>query len=316
MDRRRFLTAGGGALAMTLGGDVEAAVPLGNDDTGIRRLVTRLRDRAEFIYQRTLRSLRITRPDPAHAAYLRGTSAMAIIESLSHVPIEDQVHPSVQRLTRQLLDDIALSSHAMRSAMEVVADQPEEPPAEGLQTSLDSLQAQLAALDVGEDSKRMNRNGVMELRARIEREGLRSESRRAAKKLAKTQRLATRIHEAERGTGVMTSADPKLRRQVRIGQARWRRIEGHHQPGGFSAAQTLGLLLCGLGMAFGGFVVIVGIACSISCGSSGLLFVLYGALIFTPFAVGYRAIVESRGRRHRRYGPIRDADGDGVPDND
>jgi len=287
MQRRTFMAAGTGVLALSFANDVEAAVPLGDEDRRVRRRVEQLLNRRAFVRRRTLRALRVQTPNELQEAYAQGASAMAIVEALSKVPVEDQVHPAMQTLADDVLEDIATSSTAMQAAFEEFAEEHEEFDSETLEVLLDRTEADFGALDVGDDSQRMNLNGLRELRKRARKEGLRPQARRVAKKIAKAHMLAKRIAVAEAETGVLSHASPELQQRVALGSARWRMLDAAAtRPRPLTATRALGVVLCGLGVLFGGFVFFVGIACAISCGAGALVFALLGAVLIGACSAG------------------------------
>lgn len=329
MDRRSFLLTAGAAagLAPALGvgpalaaprlGGAAAVLPGSRADQRLRRQVARLRRRQDRVAARSLARVGLAgvEIDPEERAWARSAGAMAAIDGLARIPVADQLHPAVQALTGQLFEQVALGLQALRRRFEQVAASPREPSPDELDAAFArQLQALGEETELSEASRRLHHNGLDALRAELAEEGLRARTAREARRLSRLEAMAERIALAGGSTAVLTPADPRVQGEVARGRGRWAALSSDSLPAdapgdrpGPTAAQVLGLIGCGLGIVVGGFLVVVGIACGISCDAPGVLLVaLLGALVIGACVWGILSIKEAVRRRRTTLEPAGD----------
>jgi hypothetical protein len=296
MNRRNFLvSAGAGALA-GLAPSAAQAKPIAageGDDRALRSRVDRLRRHWEAVQRRTLQRQKLEAPDEVQLAWARSTAAMATIERVAQVPIQDQVHTAVQTLIADLVDAVGQGVYAMHGLLEAALES---------QASSADFDRALAETEVGieeevelsDGSRTLNRNTARELRARIAEEGFAAFGQREVRRLRRLIDLAERIASVEGQTGVLAPSSPQTLIDVDLGIARWATLASA-APGPASAGHILGLIACGLGVALGGYLLIGSIFCAFACEAPGLLLVaLLGAALIVLCVWGIVHLVRRR----------------------
>ncbi|MEL6342382.1 MAG: hypothetical protein AAFV53_04570 [Myxococcota bacterium] len=200
-----------------------------------------------------------------------GLGGIAIAKALETLPVEDQVHPSVQAL---LLDVAgAIGAAVVRSGSLLSGYLASDDPARelGLLESIRSVSDGLDDWRTTPDHRarlRRTLGAVLDDTApgRLERR-----IRRQHRQSKRLERLSQSIWAQWEDTGVMTRTDPILARRVRAGRRKWAVPQSSRSaPRPRDWLIVLGLLVIGAGLAIGGSIVILGI-CSLSCGDGAAL---------------------------------------------
>ncbi|MFT4980130.1 MAG: hypothetical protein ACI8S6_006042 [Myxococcota bacterium] len=257
----------------------------------LHREVERLRARRDRVTDRTLRRLRSNGSDDRKLAYAQGMGAMVAINRLSTIPVRDQVHPAMQDLIYDLFTDIGRFIHTLSGMFSEAAQVQPEPAV--LARTLEEIRVGLEHDALSDASRTLHRNGLALLKEEFAEEGLQPRLRREARRLRQLTDLAERIALADGDTGVLTPANPALLAEVEAGEEAWSGESITRKKA--TKWQILGLIGCGLGIAVGGFMIVGGISCAISCGGGEtLLIALLGGGIIFGSIFGIRAIQRAR----------------------
>lgn len=277
MDRRAFL---GGAAFVGLGGLVPGVAEAGES---LHKESLRLRtqwDLQKAHFLETLLADRRGAVDSALAPIANhmgdGLAALAVVKELESLPVEDQVHPSIQTL----LEDVAVAMGACVMATISITEsflENEDPQKElHLRAALRTIRASLRSWQTSL-GRQQALDAVLERLDENRRPGsllavLRDELKRAKQAMGLAERMAS--HES----GLLDSPDPKLRSTVERAQEKWGKeayLGGPRRSGGsgrMSVTRVLGVLAVSILVPVG-LVITVGGVCALACGGRGAIFI-------------------------------------------
>jgi len=226
----------------------------------------------------------VTSPEARTVA--RGIGALAAIDALSRTPPTEQVHPALQEVIAELCADVGRHLRAVAGLLHRAGELDPEPAL--VERLLDSARQEIDEEEIGASARRLNQNGTANLKTELREEGPQPRLRRERRKILRAWSLAQRIATSP-DTAVLTPANPTLAAEVSSSQ--W--AGGDRKP--LTALEVLGLIGCGLAIVVGGYLVIVGIACAVSCASAeALLIALVAGLLIWGGIAGIRRITRSR----------------------
>ncbi len=283
MDRRSFL---GSAAVVGLGTLVPNMAEAGDS---LHKESVRLRKQWAFQKATFMESLLSGRPGAADSpltplaeAMGDGLAALATVKEIENVPVEDQVHPSMQGI----LEDVALAIGGCVTAAVTVTESflaSDDPQKElHLRGALRSIRAGLAAWP----TTLGRQNALDQLIQRLEAdnrpgsllEQVRYELGRAKKAMALSEQMS--VHE----TGLLDSPDPQLRAKVEAGRKKWQ-VDAPAMVTAEKAdllresrrKRLLGILSLSIMVPVGGIITLVSL-CALACGAgpTSVAFVVIG----------------------------------------
>ncbi len=279
MDRRSFLGTVAGGVA--LGGTAFASEP-GDEILGLLDRLTAQRHRAE----RDARAA-FDADSVGLGWYPRSAGAMAVVDALATVPIEDQAHPAMQTYMAEVFATIGEGIEEAFGMFTELAEGDHAADPERVASALAEVQAAFGSARVSDASRRLVGNGLDALGVRLRQDGLGGEARRAVRRLSRLRRIARRVVDDPRGTSVLAPADPSFHLRIAAGTARWGFVAGRT----FNYLEVLGLIGCGLGILAGTYVFVVSVACALACDAPGLLLIsLVGGLVVVLCIYGIVAL--------------------------
>ncbi|HND31123.1 MAG TPA: hypothetical protein PLA94_14050, partial [Myxococcota bacterium] len=220
MDRRAFL---GGAAVVGLGSLVPGVAEAGE---GLHKESVRLRKQWEFQKASFMETLLADRPGasespltPLAEAMGEGLAALATVKELEGLPVEDQVHPSIQGL----IEDVSIAIGGCVTAAVTVTESfldSDDPHKElHLRAALRSIRAGLGAwqTSLGRQQALDQLLGQLDEDRRPGRllEQVRYELKRAKQAVGLAEQMS--IHDS----GLLESSDPQLRARVESGKKKW-----------------------------------------------------------------------------------------------
>ncbi len=294
MERRKFLIGSSGSLTAAVLPPFSFKTRPGPDYTALAKDLLHRRDR---VAERTLRRLGAHKPDEIQLAYARSAGAMAAIDRLSLLPIRDQVHSSIQALMGELFTNVGEGLLAVEKLFDTITTKAPEPDPDALKSLFAGSRKVVLEEDLTEASKALYKNGLAILVEELDQEGFHPRLRREARRIRRLASLSERIAKDGLDTAVLTPADPKLKAEVEAAQQEMG--DSAKVPKGHTALQVLGLIGCGLGIIVGGYYIVMGIACAISCDAPGALIIAILAAVIMAASIWGIILIQRAVSGHR-----------------
>ena len=239
--------------------------------------------------------------------------AFGTLKEVEHIPVEDQPHPAVQAFIQEASAAIGHGAVTCRAWIEsFLADEDPEKDLH-LQAAILSVHRSLQSWSLAGQRHRGVELTLEDLGQDAGPERLRARLRKEAQRLRRAERLMEEMSQAApSSSGLLEITDREVQAKVLAGKTRWSEAGGPDRaeelplPGeagsdgrGDPGKIFLGVLLIGIGLVAGVFVMFLGV-CVVACGSSpvaGIVVFLLGiALIVLAVWRGILLIQQGDGR--------------------
>lgn len=308
--RRTFLqgaAVGAAGLAPALAPTAALAGPVehGVGSAGIHARIRELRGREALIRQEYLDSVYDDRPAAADRevtphihALATGLAALSTFKDIEQMPIEEQVHPGMQRVIRGAVAAVGAATVRCRELLEVFLtdDSPERET--HLRAGLRGVRMSVRDWPTSRGRQHSLEHTLAAVEAETDSGALLRRARRSVVRIRKAERVAAELE--ARGEVAFEVRDRAVLGRVDAGRARWAE-EGataevdpsdpaveypEDQGGGMSrgAAIALGVVVLAVGCTLGGVLVLVG-ACVALCGEPGGVLVLLAGMAIIGLSI-------------------------------
>jgi hypothetical protein len=319
--RRTFLqgAAVGAALvpALTPG---TAAASLGEGSARIHEQLRVFRGREDAIRREYLDSVYDDRPAAADRevrphihALAGGLAALSSVKDIEQMPIEDQVHPAVQRAIRAAATSVGAAIARCGDLFEVFLSDESPERETHLRAGLRGVRMSVRDWPTTTGRQNMLEQTLGEVEAETNPGALLRRARKSLARIRKAERVAAELDARGEGTAVFEVRDAETLARVDAGRARWAGepddgyddggIELPEEPtlgGGLSSGMhlALGIVILAVGCAVGGILVLAGL-CLTLCQSPGGVFVLLGGMAILGLSIWGGITLIRRGRKMR-----------------
>jgi hypothetical protein len=255
--------------------------------------------------------------DPLPAASrlaARGFGALGAFKALETVPVEEQAHPAVQSLVLDVAEAVGAALIDCRGHLEAFLEAAAAPGGERdaesqLHGAIAELRLGLRGWDLAPHHVRQVDDALGEVQAETDPGRLRRRVQRLLRRFERVEALAAGWLERRYQTDLLEPRDSGARARFEAGLARYA-AAGSRLPSWDGVDErrpglvALGIVVLGVGVLLGCFVVIMGI-CAIGCGGGigGVLILLLGIGIVVLAAWGGARWIK-KGRGRPELGPV------------